>query len=132
MRPLIHGCAYLAPGDKHLVIVRKGKHLYCQIDDRPPVNRHKPSVDVMFDAVAEVVGAKAVGVLLTGMGQDGAKGLLNMKNQGAETIAQDQKSSVVWGMPKAAIDIGGATHVASLSHVPQALCDLTKSGHTGD
>lgn len=125
--PLIHGCAYLAPGDKHLVIVRKGKHLYCQLDDRPPVNRHKPSVDVMFDAVAEVVGAKAVGVLLTGMGQDGAKGLLNMKNQGAETIAQDQKSSVVWGMPKAAIDIGGATHVASLSHVPQALCDLTKN-----
>ncbi|MCW8335721.1 protein-glutamate methylesterase/protein-glutamine glutaminase [Vibrio paucivorans] len=120
--PLVNGCAYLAPGDKHMVVVRRGKHLYCQLDDRPPVNRHKPSVDVMFDAVAETVGEKAVGVILTGMGQDGAQGMLKMRERGAMTIAQDEKSSVVWGMPRVAVEVGAAHKIADLKKIPQLIC----------
>lgn len=120
--PLISGCAYLAPGDKHLVVIRRGTHLYCQLDDRPAVNRHKPSVDVMFDAVSETVGDKSIGVILTGMGQDGAKGMLRMKQQGAKTIAQDQASSVVWGMPRVATELGAAQSVVSLNQVAGQIC----------
>ncbi|TFH92260.1 protein-glutamate methylesterase/protein-glutamine glutaminase [Vibrio ouci] len=120
--PLVAGCAYLAPGDKHLVVVRRGAHLYCQLDDRPAVNRHKPSVDVMFDTVAETVGDKAIGVILTGMGQDGAKGMLRMKELGAKTIAQDQASSVVWGMPRVAAEMGAALSVVDLHSVAGKIC----------
>lgn len=120
--PLVSGCAYLAPGDKHLVVIRRGTHLYCQLDDRPAVNRHKPSVDVMFDAVSETVGDKSIGVILTGMGQDGAKGMLRMKQQGAKTIAQDQASSVVWGMPRVATELGAAQSVVSLNQVAGQIC----------
>ncbi|WP_394143577.1 protein-glutamate methylesterase/protein-glutamine glutaminase [Vibrio atypicus] len=120
--PLVNGCAYLAPGDKHLVVVKRGAHLYCQLDDRPAVNRHKPSVDVMFDTVSETVGSKAIGVLLTGMGQDGARGMLGMKEKGANTIAQDQASSVVWGMPRVAVELNAAQSVVSLNKVPEQIC----------
>jgi len=120
--PLVAGCAYLAPGDKHLVVVRRGNHLYCQLDERPAVNRHKPSVDVMFDAVAETVGDKAIGVILTGMGQDGARGMLRMKQQGAKTIAQDKASSVVWGMPRVATEMGAALKVVDLHSVAGQIC----------
>lgn len=120
--PLVNGCAYVAPGDKHLVVVRKGTHLYCQIDDRPAVNRHKPSVDVMFDTVAETVGRKAIGIILTGMGQDGARGMLGMKEKGARTIAQDQATSVVWGMPRVAVELNAAESVVPLNKVPEQIC----------
>lgn len=120
--PLVNGCAYVAPGDKHLVIVRHSNHLYCQLDDRPAVNLHKPSVDVMFDAVAETVGKNAIGVILTGMGKDGAQGLLRMKQAGAKTIAQDEASSVVWGMPRVAFEIGAAMKVLDLVKVPKQIC----------
>ena len=120
--PLVQGGAYLAPGDKHLVVSRRGTHLYAQLDDRPAVNRHKPSVDVMFDSVAETVGKKAIGVILTGMGQDGAQGLLKMKQQAALTIAQDEQSSVVWGMPRVAIEYGAAEHISSLNDIAALIC----------
>ncbi|QSA20279.1 chemotaxis protein CheB, partial [Vibrio furnissii] len=86
------GHAYLAPGDRHMVVVKRGAQFYAELDDRGPVNRHKPSVDVMFDSVAEVAGDRAIGVILTGMGQDGARGMLRMRQQGAPTVAQDEKS----------------------------------------
>ncbi|WP_295899065.1 chemotaxis response regulator protein-glutamate methylesterase [uncultured Vibrio sp.] len=121
--PLVNGCAYLAPGDKHITVFRRGSHLFCQLDDSPPMSRHKPSVDMMFHSVAEVVGNNAIGVLLTGMGSDGAEGMLSMKNQGAVTIAQDEKSSVVWGMPRVAYEIGAVTNLVSLSQVPKQLFD---------
>lgn len=127
--PLVNGCAYVAPGDKHLVVVKQGHHLYCQLDDRPSVNRHKPSVDVMFDAVAETVGPNAIGVILTGMGQDGAKGMLKMRQQGAKTIAQDQASSVVWGMPRVAVEMNAVQEVKSLKQIPQQICDCL-DGHS--
>lgn len=125
--PLVNGCAYLAPGDKHIVVVRRGTHLYCQLDDRPAVNRHKPSVDVMFDAVAETVGKNAIGVILTGMGQDGARGMLRMKEQGAKTIAQDQASSVVWGMPRVAVEMDAAMSVVDLNSVAEQICHYLAS-----
>ncbi|WCP69387.1 chemotaxis response regulator protein-glutamate methylesterase [Vibrio tubiashii] len=125
--PLINGCAYVAPGDKHLVVVRRGNHLYCQLDDRPAVNLHKPSVDVMFDAVAETVGKNAIGVILTGMGKDGAQGLLRMKQAGAKTIAQDEASSVVWGMPRVAVEMNAALSVSDLNQVPKQICKYLSS-----
>lgn len=113
------GHAYLAPGNQHMVVIRRGSELCALLDDRDPVNRHKPSVDVMFDSVAEVLGDRALGMLLTGMGQDGAKGMLNMRNKGAATVAQDERSSVVWGMPRVAIELGAATDVRTLTAMPQ-------------
>ncbi|PAR36384.1 protein-glutamate methylesterase/protein-glutamine glutaminase [Vibrio metoecus] len=112
--PLEMGCAYLAPGDKHIVVVKRSGKLYAELDDRPAVNRHKPSVDVMFDSIAQAVGSKALGIILTGMGQDGAKGMLAMHQQGAVTAAQDEQSSVVWGMPRVAIELGAADAVKPL------------------
>lgn len=112
--PLEMGCAYLAPGDKHIVVVKRSGKLYAELDDRPAVNRHKPSVDVMFDSIAQTVGSKALGIILTGMGQDGAKGMLAMHQQGAVTAAQDEQSSVVWGMPRVAIELGAADAVKPL------------------
>lgn len=120
--PLIKGHAYLAPGDKHIAIVRKGTHLYCQLDDRPVVNRHKPSVDVMFETAAEVAGGKVIGIILTGMGNDGAKGLLSLKQKGAYTIAQDEASSVVWGMPRVAIELNAADSIVDLNQIPHCIC----------
>ncbi|EKO3493363.1 chemotaxis response regulator protein-glutamate methylesterase [Vibrio fluvialis] len=121
--PLKAGHAYLAPGDRHMVVIKRGAQLYADLDDRAAVNRHKPSVDVMFDSVAEVVGDRAVGIILTGMGQDGARGMLKMRQQGAPTVAQDEKSSVVWGMPRVAVELGGAQDVRSLNAVPQWICE---------
>ncbi|KQB00820.1 chemotaxis protein [Vibrio metoecus] len=112
--PLEMGCAYLAPGDKHIVVVKRSGKLYAELDDRPAVNRHKPSVDVMFDSIAQTVGSKALGIILTGMGQDGAKGMLAMHQHGAVTAAQDEQSSVVWGMPRVAIELGAADAVKPL------------------
>ena len=101
------GHAYLAPGGIHLRIERKGNDFICRLDkDGALVSGHKPSVDVLFDSVAQVAGARAVGVILTGMGKDGAEGLLKMRQAGARTIGQDEKTCVVYGMPRAAFQIG--------------------------
>jgi len=96
---ILPGHVYIAPGDRHLLIERDGARYLCRLSDGPHVNRHRPSVDVMFRSVAQHVGPNAVGVLLTGMGDDGARGLKEMLDRGAGTIAQDEASSVVWGMP---------------------------------
>lgn len=107
---LQEGHAYLAPGGRHLKIAKKGGMLVCQIEDSPHVSGHRPSVDVLFDSVADTVGANAVGVILTGMGKDGANGMLKMREAGAYNIGQSQSSCVVYGMPKAAHAIG-AVHI---------------------
>jgi len=118
---LVAGCAYIAPGGLHLRISKQGSALYCQLDDGEPVNRHKPAVDVLFNSLLEIGAKYIVATLLTGMGSDGAKGLLALKQQGAYTLAQDEFSSVVWGMPKAAIDIGAANEVVPLDKMTQRL-----------
>lgn len=105
---VLPGHVYIAPGSKHLIIERSGARYICRLNDGPPVNRHKPSVDVMFRSVAQNVGPNAVGVILTGMGDDGAAGLKEMLENGAPTLVQDEKTSVVWGMPGEAFKRGAA------------------------
>lgn len=111
------GCAYLAPGDSHLVIQPKGRGLVCRLLATERVNRHRPSVDVLFDSVATAVGNKAIAALLTGMGADGAQGLLRIKSAGGHTIVQDEDTSVVWGMPGAAHKLGAANKVLPLDQI---------------
>jgi two-component system chemotaxis response regulator CheB len=125
---VLPGHGYVAPGDKHMLIERSGARYYCRLNDGPPVNRHKPSVDVMFRSVAQEVGANAVGVLLTGMGADGADGLLEMREAGSPTVAQDQATSVVWGMPGEAVKRGAAEQVLPLQEVPGAILALLEHG----
>lgn len=105
---ILPGHVYIAPGNRHLIVERSGARYICRLNDGPPVNRHKPSVDVMFRSVAQNVGPNAIGVILTGMGADGALGLKEMLENGAPTLVQDEKSSVVWGMPGEAYKIGAA------------------------
>lgn len=114
---VIPGLALIAPGNKHMVLVRRGANYYVRIKDGPRVHFQRPSVDVLFNSVAEHAGNNAVGVLLTGMGADGAKGLLEMKQAGAFTIAQDEETSVVFGMPKEAIKLGAAIKVLPLQEI---------------
>lgn len=118
---IMRGHAYIAPGGRHMEVVKSGAKYYIKISDGPLVNRHRPSVDVLFNSVAEHAGSNALGVIMTGMGKDGAQGLLNMKQRGARTIAQDEASSVVFGMPKEAIRINAADQVLSLSELPAKL-----------
>lgn len=118
---VLRGHAYLAPGDRHLMLSRDGARYVCSLDDGDPVNRHKPSVDVLFRSVADAAGSNAIGVILTGMGQDGALGLREMRDAGAYTIAQDAASSVVWGMPGEAVRLGAAVEVLSLDAISRAL-----------
>jgi two-component system, chemotaxis family, protein-glutamate methylesterase/glutaminase len=118
---ILPGHAYVAPGDRHLLIERDGARYRCRLSDGPPVNRHRPSVDVMFRSVAQNVGPNAVGVILTGMGEDGARGLKEMMEAGAHTIAQDEASSVVWGMPGSAVRLGAAKQVLALQRIPAEL-----------
>ncbi|ACT59847.1 protein-glutamate methylesterase/protein-glutamine glutaminase [Hirschia baltica] len=100
------GEVWISPGSQHLTLKRSGADYICKLSDAPAVNGHRPSVDVLFDSVAEHCGSKAIGVILTGMGKDGAKGLLNMKQAGAKTFGQDEATSIVYGMPRAAFEIG--------------------------
>lgn len=123
---IMPGHVYIAPGDKHLKIGRDGARYICVLDDGPPVNRHKPSVDVMFDSVVQNVGPNAIGVLLTGMGADGAIGMKEIQETGAPTIAQDEKTSVVWGMPGEAVKIGAADHILSLEKIAETILMLAK------
>ena len=111
------GCAYLAPGDKHLRIKKTATGYTCLLDDADPVNRHKPSVEVLYDSVTAEAGINSMGVILTGMGADGARGLLSMREVGCTTVAQDEGSSVVWGMPGAAVSLNAASKVLPLSKV---------------
>jgi len=126
---LLPGHAYIAPGDRHLIVERDGARYRCRLNDGPPVNRHRPSVDVMFRSVAQNVGPNAVGILLTGMGDDGARGLKEMLEAGARTIAQDEQSSVVWGMPGSAVRLGAAEQVQPLHRIPALLLEL--AAHAG-
>ena len=114
---ILPGHVYIAPGDRHLIVERDGARYRCRLSDGPHVNRHRPSVDVMFRSVAQNVGPNALGVLLTGMGDDGARGLKEMLDAGAGTVAQDEASSVVWGMPGAAVKLGAAQHVMPLGRI---------------
>ncbi len=123
---ILNGHAYIAPGSQHLKIVRDGARFVCHLDDGPPVNRHKPSVDVMFNSVAENVGINSVGVILTGMGQDGARGLKAMHELGVPTIAQDEKTSVVWGMPGSAVELGAIDSVLPLDKVAGKIVSLVR------
>jgi two-component system, chemotaxis family, protein-glutamate methylesterase/glutaminase len=124
---ILPGHAYIAPGDRHLLIERDGARYRCRLSDGSPVNRHRPSVDVMFRSVAQNVGPNAIGVILTGMGDDGARGLKEMHTAGAQTIAQDEASSVVWGMPGSAVRLAAAQHVWPLHQVASGLLQLLQN-----
>lgn len=112
---VIRGRALIAPGNKHMLLQRSGARYYVRIKDGPLVNRHRPSVDVLYRSVAQYAGKNSVGIIMTGMGADGAAGLLEMKAAGAYTIAQDEKSCVVFGMPKAAIQLDAAARIMPLN-----------------
>lgn len=122
-----HGHVYIAPGSHHLEVrSRPSGGYYCALTLDPPVNRHRPSVDVLFDSVTERVRLKTIGVMLTGMGKDGAQGMLRMSESGSATIAQDEKTSVIWGMPGEAVKIGAADHVLPLTNVAAKIEELWK------
>lgn len=120
------GHIYLAPGDKHMMVVKEGGHYVIRLNDDEPVNRHKPAVDVMFHSVARSAGANAVAVLLTGMGSDGAAGMKEMHDAGAKTVIQDERTSIVWGMPGAAYKLGCTDYVVPLDDVASKVLALVK------
>lgn len=121
---VVPGVVLIAPGNRHLVLKRSGARYFVNVKDGPLVNRHRPSVDVMFRSVAQAAGRNAIGVILTGMGGDGAKGLLEMKEAGARTLAQDEASSVVFGMPKVAIEAGAVEDVLPLERIARQVLTL--------
>ncbi|MFC4307634.1 chemotaxis response regulator protein-glutamate methylesterase [Steroidobacter flavus] len=121
---LLPGLALIAPGGKHMMLKRSGAYYYMEIVDGPLVNRHRPSVDVLFRSAAKCAGANVLGIIMTGMGDDGARGLKEMRDAGAATIAQDEASCVVFGMPKEAIRMGGAQRVLSLGDLPRSMLDF--------
>lgn len=119
--PVLPGQVLIAPGNHHVVLDRVGRHYRVRIKDGPHVSRHRPSVDVLFRSAAQSSGSNATGILLTGMGDDGAQGLLEMRKAGATTIAQDEASCIVFGMPKEAIERGGAERVLPLDRIADAI-----------
>ena len=120
------GHVYIAPGNQHLLLKRDGARYVCQLNDGAPVNRHRPSVDVLFRSVAQNAGTNAIGVILTGMGDDGARGMKEMHDAGAFTLAQDEASSVVWGMPGEAVKHGGVDEILPLQKVAPRLNQLVR------
>lgn len=124
---IIPGVALIAPGNHHLLVRRSGARYYVEIQDGPAVFHQRPSVEVMFNSVAKYVGANAVGVILTGMGTDGALGLGAMRSAGAHTIAQDERTSIVWGMPGEAVKVGAACRVLPLGLIAEAMLDAAVS-----
>ena len=124
--PILIGHAYVAPGGRHLRVERSGAKYFCKLGHDAPVNRHRPSVDVLFRSVAAEVGRNAVGVILTGMGGDGAEGLLEMARAGSPTIAQDRATSVVWGMPGEAVKRGGVGEVLPLEQIAARVLALAR------
>ena len=128
---ILPGHAYVAPGHSHLSLTRSGANYMTQLDQGPPVNRHRPSVDVLFHSAAVHAGKNAVGVILTGMGKDGAQGMLAMKNAGAYNFAQDEASCVVFGMPREAIAVGATHDVAPLMDLPnKVLTQISMGGRS--
>ncbi len=125
---IVPGHVVIAPGNRHLVIERDGARYVCRLSDGPPVNRHRPSVDVMFRSVAQNAGPNAIGVILTGMGDDGARGLKEMHEAGAYTLAQDEKSSVVWGMPGEAVKQGGVDETVDIYRMTEAILRAVTRG----
>ncbi len=121
---VLRGQALIAPGNRHMLLKRSGARYYVELKDGPLVCRHRPSVDVLFRSTARYAGKNAVGIIMTGMGDDGAKGMLEMKEAGAHTIAQDEASCVVFGMPKEAIALGGAVQVLSLEQIAPKIARL--------
>jgi two-component system chemotaxis response regulator CheB len=126
-QPVLPGHAYVAPGNRHLLIVRDGARFVCRLNDGPAVNRHKPSVDVMFRSLAQNAGPNAVAVMLTGMGADGAEGAGEMRAAGAPVVAQDERSSVVWGMPGEVVKRGYADDVLPLPRIAARLVELARN-----
>ena len=122
---ILPGHVYIAPGNRHLIVERSGARYICRLNDGPPVSRHKPSVDVMFRSVAQNVGPNAIGVILTGMGADGADGLKEMLENGATTLVQDEKTSVVWGMPGEAFKRGATKDQYPLEKIAAELLRRT-------
>lgn len=122
-QPILAGHVYIAPGSHHLLVDRSGTRYVCRLSEGPPVNRHRPSVDVLFRSVAQAAGDRGIGVLLTGMGNDGAQGLKEMREAGAYTIAQDEKTSVVWGMPGEAVKLDAAVDVLPLEKVARRILE---------
>ena len=127
---ILPGHAYIAPGHSHLLLRRSGANYMTELSQGPPVNRHRPSVDVLFRSAANVAGANALGIILTGMGKDGAQGMLEMRQAGSHTIAQDEASCVVFGMPKEAIAVGGACEVMPLQNIARYTLDYLAK-HSG-
>jgi two-component system, chemotaxis family, protein-glutamate methylesterase/glutaminase len=125
---VLPGHAYIAPGGLHLQIRRSGGRYLCALEDAEPVNRHRPSVDVLFDSLEDSAGPNVAAALMTGMGTDGARGLLALKQAGAATFAQDQASSVVWGMPGEAMRLGAARRAVPLRELAATLLDCTTEG----
>jgi two-component system chemotaxis response regulator CheB len=117
------GHIYVAPGNYHLVIKASGQDYMLKVVNAPKIHNQRPSVDVLFNSVAENAGKNSIGILLTGMGRDGAEGLLEMKKRGAFTVAQDKSSSLVFGMPKSAIDLGAADLVLPLEKIVETIQD---------
>ncbi|MDX9995878.1 MAG: chemotaxis response regulator protein-glutamate methylesterase [Rhodocyclaceae bacterium] len=118
---VLPGRALIAPGGRHMMLKRSGAQYYVAVADGPVVNRHKPSVDVLFRSVAQIAGRNALGVIMTGMGDDGARGMKEMHDAGAQTVAEDESTCVVFGMPKVAIDMGGVDKVVPLDRIPQEI-----------
>jgi two-component system chemotaxis response regulator CheB len=118
---VLRGRALIAPGNRHTLLKRSGARYYVEVKDGPLVSRHRPSVDVLFRSAARYGGKNCIGVIMTGMGDDGAKGMLEMKEAGAFTIAQDEESCVVFGMPKKAIELNAVSRVAHLKNIPALL-----------
>ena len=123
-QPILAGHVYIAPGDRHLIVARDGARYQCRLSDGELVNRHRPSVDVLFRSVAQSAGRNSIGVMLTGMGRDGAEGMKEMREAGASTIAQDEASSVVWGMPGAAWQIGAVQTLHPLKQIAGHILEL--------
>ena len=121
---IVTGHVYIAPGNRHLLVERDGARYICRLSDGAEVNRHKPSVDVMFRSLAQNVGANAISVILTGMGNDGAQGMKEMHEAGSPTFAQDEKSSVVWGMPGEAVKLGCVDQIMHLQKIPEGVLKL--------
>jgi two-component system chemotaxis response regulator CheB len=121
----VNGVALIAPGNYHLLLRRSGARYGAEVKKGPLVHHQRPSVDVLFHSVAAHAGSNAVGVILTGMGADGAAGLLRMKEAGARTVAQDEKSCVVFGMPREAIRLGAAEQVVPLDQVTRTVLEMT-------
>jgi len=126
-QPILAGHVYIAPGDQHLLVVRDGARYQCRLSDGDLVNRHRPSVDVLFRSVAQSAGRNSIGVMLTGMGRDGAEGMKEMRDAGASTIAQDENSSVVWGMPGAAWQIGAVQSLHPLQEIAARIVELANA-----